>query len=104
MRVRLRMGVRTTGDWKVPRTRRLESLRYSLLRLPRQLLLRAILEDLVGQDADEHDRAHDGEIERAVNAEKVHQVLQHLEQGGADDDADDRTFAATQAAAAKNSR
>ena len=41
----------------------------------------AVLQDLlIGEDADQDDRSHDREVERARNAEQVDEVLQHLEQ------------------------
>ena len=58
--------------------RPLSCARASRHRLPRELFLRAILEDLIGQHTHEHDRAHHGEIERAVDAQQVYEVLQNL--------------------------
>ena len=49
---------------------------------------------LVGHDADQDHRAHHREVERARDAEQVHQVLQDLQQDGAQHDAEDRALAA----------
>src|SRR5882724_3334176 len=67
-----------------------------------QLLFGSALEDLIGEDADQHDCSHDGKIEGAGNAEEVDEILQDLQKRRADDDADDRTFAAAQTAAAQD--
>src|SRR4029453_1562646 len=63
---------------------------------------RAPLQDLVADDADEYDATHHGEIERAWNPQQIHQVLQHLQQRGPEQDADDRALASAQAATAEH--
>src|SRR6185295_18244807 len=63
---------------------------------------RAPLQDLVADDADEYDATHHGEIERARNPQQIHQILQHLEQRGPEQDADDRSLASAQAAPAED--
>jgi len=65
-------------------------------------LVGAFLEDLVGEHAQQHDGSHDGVVERTGNPQEVHQILQHLKERGADDDADDRTFTAAQTASAQH--
>ena len=62
----------------------------------------APLQDLVADDADENDATHHGEIERVWNPEKIYEVLQHLEQCGPEEDADDRALASAQAATAEH--
>src|ERR1700744_6547859 len=62
---------------------------------PRELLVR--------DDPDQDHRAHDGEIERARDAEQVHEVLQDLQQDGAQHDAEHRALAAAQRATAQHS-
>jgi hypothetical protein len=47
------------------------------------------LKPLVREYSHEDHGAHDGEVEGTGNPEQVHQVLQHLQQRRADDDADD---------------
>src|SRR5882672_11336953 len=54
----------------------------------RQLPFGATLENLIGEDADEHHRAHNGKIQRAGYAQQIHQVLQYLKQGRPDDNPD----------------
>ena len=76
-----------------------------MIRSPGLLLPKRLLRELlVGEHADQDDRAHHGEIQRARNAEQVDEVLQHLQQHGAEHDADDRAFAAAQRAAAEHRR
>lgn len=78
--------------------------RRGLFHLPRGRLFRPVLEQLIGENADEHDRAHDGDVQRTGDIKQIHQILQHKQERGSDDDADDRAFATTQAASAQDRR
>src|SRR5579859_511679 len=71
-------------------------------RVQRLSFFAVVLEELVGQYAHEDDRAHHGEIERAWDAQQVHEVLQDEEEGGANQNADDGPFAPAQAATAQH--
>src|SRR6202020_2350056 len=57
---------------------------------------------LVGENADQDDRPHNGEIERAWDAEQIDEVLENLKQNGAEHDAEDRALAAAERTAAEN--
>jgi hypothetical protein len=59
---------------------------------------------LIREHADQDDRTHHGEIQRARNAKQVDEVLQHLQQNRAEDDAQNGAFAAAQRAAAEHGR
>src|SRR5687768_8011297 len=65
---------------------------------------RAPLEYLVGDHADEDDRAHHGEVQRTGYPEQVDEILQDLQERRPDEDADNRTFAAAETTAAQNRR
>ena len=55
----------------------------------------AALQQLVGYHTEENHRARHGEIERTRNTQQVDQILQNLQQGRANQNADNRTFTAT---------
>src|SRR5438876_573543 len=62
----------------------------------------AALQDLIAHHAHENDGSHHSEVERARNAEQVHEVLEYLQQGRPEQDSDHRSLAAAQAAAAEH--
>ena len=59
---------------------------------------------LINENTNEDHRAHHGEVEGRGDAEEVHEILKHLKQDGAEDDADDRPFSTAKREAAKYGR
>jgi hypothetical protein len=59
---------------------------------------------LIANNANQNDSANDCEVQRTRYAEEIDEVLQNLQQDRAEHDAEYRSFAAAQRAAAENRR
>ena len=59
---------------------------------------------LIDDNAQQNDRSDHHQVERTLDAEQIHEVLQDLDQGGSENDAEDRSFSAAEAATAEDRR